>query len=230
MKVILTEDVANLGKLGDTVEVKKGFARNFLIPRNLAVVASSRNVKTQQHQLQDIERKVAKAVEDAQTMGEKLDGVSVTLTRKAGETGRLFGSVTNMDIADALAEDGITVDRKDIILEDPIRELGDFEVSIKLPHEVSATIKVTVIGEAEEEKVIELSRSSEKVKQSQLARLDAFHKTNSETGPQALERLRRAVLDDVNVFEVLMDVARVCSLGEITEAFFEVGGEYRRNM
>ena len=152
MKVILTEDVANLGNLGDAVEVKKGFARNFLIPRNLAVVASSRNVKTQQHQLQDIERKVAKAVEDAQTMGEKLDGVSVTLTRKAGETGRLFGSVTNMDIADALAEDGITVDRKDIILEDPIRELGDFEVSIKLPHEVSPTIKVTVIGEAEEEK------------------------------------------------------------------------------
>ncbi len=152
MKVILTEDVANLGKLGDTVEVKKGFARNFLIPRNLAVVASSRNVKTQQHQLQDIERKVAKAVEDAQTMGEKLDGVSVTLTRKAGETGRLFGSVTNMDIADALAEDGITVDRKDIILEDPIRDLGDFEVSIKLPHEVSATIKITVIGEAEVEK------------------------------------------------------------------------------
>jgi len=151
MKVILTEDVATLGKLGDTVEVKKGYARNFLIPRNLAIVASSRNVKAQQHQLLDIEKKVAKALADAQTMGEKLDGVSVTLTRKAGETGRLFGSVTNMDIADALAEDGVTVDRKDIILEDPIKELGDFEVSVKLPHEVSAAIKVTVVAEAAEE-------------------------------------------------------------------------------
>lgn len=84
--------------------------------------------------------------------------------------------------------------------------------------------------EAEEEKVIELSRSSEKIKRSQLARLEAFHEANAQVGAVALERLRRAVLDDVNVFEVLMDVARVCSLGEITEAFFEVGGQYRRNM
>lgn len=151
MKVILTEDVANLGKLGDTVEVKKGYARNFLIPRNLAVVASSRNVKAHQHQLQDIERKVAKALADAQTLGEKLDGVSITLPRKAGETGRLFGSVTNMDIAEALAEMDIAVDRKDIILEDPIKELGDFDVSVKLPHDVSAVLKVTVVAESEEE-------------------------------------------------------------------------------
>lgn len=91
----------------------------------------------------------------------------------------------------------------------------------------------TFLGDAadkEEDKVIELSRSSEKVKQLQLERLARFHETNSETGPAALERLRQAVLDDANVFEVLMDVARVCSLGEITEAFFEVGGQYRRNM
>ena len=123
MKVILTEDVANLGSLGDTVEVKKGYARNFLIPRNLAVVASSRNIKSQQHQLQDIDRKVAHALAEAQTLGEKLDGVSVILTRKAGDTGRLFGSVTNMDVADALAADGITVDRKDILLKDPIKQM-----------------------------------------------------------------------------------------------------------
>ncbi|TNF47076.1 50S ribosomal protein L9 [bacterium] len=151
MKVILLEDVANLGNIGDTVEVKNGYARNYLIPRNLAVVASSRNLKAHQHQLQAIERKVAKVVSDAQTLGEKLSGVSITLTRKAGETGRLFGSVTNMDIADALAKDGITIDRKYVLLEDPIKELGHFEVPVKLPHEVSATINVTVIGETEEE-------------------------------------------------------------------------------
>ncbi len=149
MKVILLEDVANVGKIGDAVEVKNGYARNFLIPRNLAVVASSRNLKAHQHQLQAIERKVAMVISDAQTMGEKLSGVTVTLTRKAGDTGRLFGSVTNMDVADALANDGITIDRKDVLLVDPIKELGDFDVSIKLPHEVSATIKVTVIGETE---------------------------------------------------------------------------------
>jgi len=150
MKVILVEDVANIGKIGDTVEVKKGYARNFLIPRKLAIVASSRNIKAQQHQLQAIERKVAMIISDAQTLSEKLSGASVTFTRKAGDTGKLFGSVTNMDITDALANDGITLDRKDVLLEEPIKELGDFEVSVKLPHEVSATIKVTVIGETEE--------------------------------------------------------------------------------
>jgi large subunit ribosomal protein L9 len=150
MKVILVEDVANLGKIGDTVEVKNGYARNFLIPRNLAIVASSRNIKAQQHQLQAIEKKVAKVISDAQTLSEKLSGASVTFTRKAGDTGKLFGSVTNMDITDELANDGITLDRKDVLLEEPIKELGDFEVSVKLPHEVSATIKVTVIGETEE--------------------------------------------------------------------------------
>ena len=150
MKVILVEDVANLGKIGDTVEVKNGYSRNFLIPRNLAIGASSRNIKAQQHQLQAIEKKVAKVISDAQTLSEKLSGASVTFTRKAGDTGKLFGSVTNMDITDELANDGITLDRKDVLLEEPIKELGDFEVSVKLPHEVSATIKVTVIGETEE--------------------------------------------------------------------------------
>ena len=151
MKVILLEDVTNLGKIGDTVEVKNGYARNFLIPRKLAIVASSRNLKAQQHQLQAIERKVEKAKSDAQTLGERLSGASVTLTRKAGEKGRLFGSVTNMDIADALADDGITVDRKDVQLEEPIKELGAFEVSVKLPHEISATINVTVVAEIDTE-------------------------------------------------------------------------------
>ncbi len=151
MKVILLEDVSSLGKMGDSVEVRQGYARNYLIPRKLAVQATSRNIKSQEHQLQALQKKVEKTRTDAQSIAEKLLGVSLTLTRKAGEAGRLFGSVTNMDIGEALAAEGIDIDRRNILLEDNIKELGEFEVSIKLHQNVSATVKITVVGEAESE-------------------------------------------------------------------------------
>ena len=151
MKVILLEDVVSLGKMGDAVEVRHGYARNYLFPRKLAVQATSRNIKSQEHQLQALRKRVEKSRTDAQSVAERLSKISLTLTRKAGETGRLFGSVTNMDIGEALAAEGMEIDRRDILLEENIKELGEFEVSIKLHQDVSATVKVEVVGEAASE-------------------------------------------------------------------------------
>jgi len=147
MKVILLENVANLGDMGDTVNVKNGFARNFLIPRKLAIPATARNLKAQEHFLQDIEKKKSVEAEKARGLAEKLSSLNLVFTRKAGETGRLFGSVTNMDIADLIAEKGLTLDRKDIQLPEPIKNLGEFDVSIKLHQEVTPVIRITVLPE-----------------------------------------------------------------------------------
>jgi large subunit ribosomal protein L9 len=147
MKVILLEDIDTIGKMGDTVSVKNGYARNYLIPRNLALPATARNLKAHEHQLRDIERKVSKIVSEAQSLADKIAGVSLTFNRKTGEKGRLFGSVTNMDIADALKEKGLTIDRKDIVLPEPIKSLGEFDVQVKLHHDVSPVVKITVLPE-----------------------------------------------------------------------------------
>ena len=147
MKVILLEDIDTIGKMGDTVSVKNGYARNYLIPRNLALPATARNLKAHEHQLRDIERKVSKVVSEAQSLADKIAGVSLTFNRKTGEKGRLFGSVTNMDIADALKEKGLTIDRKDIVLPEPIKSLGEFDVQVKLHHDVSPVVKITVLPE-----------------------------------------------------------------------------------
>ena len=147
MKVILLENVANLGDMGDTVNVKDGYARNFLIPRNLALPATDRNLKQQQHNLRDIEKKRSVEAEKARGIAEKLSSMNLVFSRKAGETGRLFGSVTNMDIAESAAEKGVAIDRKDILLPEPIKNLGEFEVSIKLHSEVTTDIRITVLPE-----------------------------------------------------------------------------------
>ena len=147
MKVILLEDVDALGKLGDTINVKNGYARNYLIPRNLALPATARNLKAQAHKFKDIELKRSKIVGDAQSLADKIAGVSLTFNRKTGEKGRLFGSVTNMDIADALEEKGLTINRRDIVLPEPIKSLGEYDVQVKLHHEVSPVVKITVLPE-----------------------------------------------------------------------------------
>ena len=147
MKVILLEDIDTLGKMGDTVVVKDGYARNFLIPRKLALQATARNIKAQAHQLKDIEVRRSRIISDARSLAEKISGVSLVFQRKTGEKGRLFGSVTNMDIADALKEKDLTIDRKDILLPEPIKNLGEFDVQIKLHHEVSPVVKITVLPE-----------------------------------------------------------------------------------
>ena len=163
MKVILLEDVSNLGSIGDTVNVKDGYARNYLLPRNKAVPATPRNLKLQEHHIRAVEQKKVKVTEAARSQAEKLSGVSLEFTRKAGDTGRLFGSVTNMDIAEALRQKDLPVDRKDIVLNEPIKSLGEFDVTVKLHHDVTPVIRVTVLpeeGEIPEKAVVQTGEAA----------------------------------------------------------------------
>ena len=145
MKVILREDVSNLGKPGDTVVVADGFGRNYLIPRGLAVEAVSRNVKVFEHQKKQIQARQSRLRQDSQDLAKRLEGVSCTIARKTGEEDKLYGSVTSRDIAEALKEQGVVVDRKRILLEEPIKSLGMVEVPIRLHPQVTGRIKVWVV-------------------------------------------------------------------------------------
>jgi large subunit ribosomal protein L9 len=145
MKVILLEDIESLGSQGDVVEVKPGYARNYLIPKGKALEATSANL----HRIEQIRRKAEsvklKTLNDAQRLAERLEGISITISRKAGENERLFGSVTSMDIQRALQQEGIDIDRKKIQLEEPIKSLGFYQVPVKLHPEVTAQVKLWVV-------------------------------------------------------------------------------------
>ncbi|ACN98705.1 50S ribosomal protein L9 [Sulfurihydrogenibium azorense] len=144
MKVILTKDVEGWGTLGDIIEVKDGFARNYLIPRGLAYPANDQYVKYVQEILNHKARKLQREKEKALELAKKLDGVEIEIKRPIGVTGKMYGSVGTNDIAEKLAEKGIEIDRKKIMLRSPIRNLGSYNVQIKLHPEVSATIRVHV--------------------------------------------------------------------------------------
>jgi large subunit ribosomal protein L9 len=144
IQVILQQDLKNLGKSGELVRVRPGYARNYLIPRSLAMPATVHNVKQVEHQQRISAAAAAKARGEAATLAEKINQVTVTLTRKVGEEDRLFGSVTTKDIATALKEKGFDVDRKRIELGEPIRTAGTHSVTVKLLGDVTATFKVEV--------------------------------------------------------------------------------------
>jgi large subunit ribosomal protein L9 len=147
MEVILREDVKSLGKAGELVKVKPGYARNFLLPKGLAYEATEGNRKRIQA---ESKARVAKSAEErtaAEALAARLGAVSVTLARKAGEGDRLFGSITAQDIADALAKQGFAVDKRKIELEHPIKSLGAHSVPLRLHHEVQAELRVTVVAE-----------------------------------------------------------------------------------
>lgn len=148
MKLILREDVYNLGNSGEVVNVKDGYARNYLLPRNLAMLASAANMRQLEHEKAVIAVRQAKLKSVADEAGKKLAGVSVTITRKVGEQDKLFGSVTALDIAEALAAQGHKFDRRVIHLPEPIRTIGSFEVELRLHREVHAKVTVLVQGEA----------------------------------------------------------------------------------
>ena len=148
MKVILAQDMESLGLGGEIVNVAKGYARNYLIPRGIALEATEQNIKLTEMQRKNIEIKRVKAKEDAVKLKEKLSGVSVTIAQKVGEEDKLYGSVTTMDIAEQLEKQGITVDRRRMTLDKPIKSLGEFSVTVKLHPEVTAPIRVVVIPEA----------------------------------------------------------------------------------
>lgn len=149
MEVILKQDVEELGLEGDVVKVAKGYARNYLIPQSMALEASEHNRKALALQRKKIELKRVQVKEEAEKVKAEMEKVVVTISQKAGEEGKLYGSVTSMDIASQLKNQGIDIDRRKIVLEKPIKELGEFEVGIKIYPEVSATIKVVVKADEE---------------------------------------------------------------------------------
>ncbi|MBZ5577346.1 MAG: 50S ribosomal protein L9 [Acidobacteriia bacterium] len=147
MEVILREDVEKLGSRGALVKVAAGYARNFLLPKRLAVEATDSNRKIVEQERQAHLRKEAKAKGEAEDLSKLLAGVSVTIAQKAGESDQLFGSVTAKDVADALAAKNFTIDRKKVHLDEPIRQLGEFKVPVRLHREVTVEVTVNVVKE-----------------------------------------------------------------------------------
>jgi large subunit ribosomal protein L9 len=147
MKVILQENVPNLGKVGEIVKVKDGYGRNYLVPNQLAVIADERNVARMEHQRRTADARAQKLLGEARAVAEKLSQTAVTIRRQAGEENKIFGSVTNRDIAEALAAEGFAIDKKQIVVDESIiKNLGVFNVAVKLAPEVSADVKVYVIA------------------------------------------------------------------------------------
>ena len=147
MKLILREDVDHLGKGGELVDVKPGYGRNFLLPRGLAVHANLKNVRDLEHQRKIAESKATKLRASADAVAKRLADTPVTLKRKVGEQDKLYGSVTAMDVAEAVAARGLQLDRRSIDLSEPIKTLGTFEVPVKLHSDVVGKLKVTVEAE-----------------------------------------------------------------------------------
>jgi large subunit ribosomal protein L9 len=150
MKVILMQDVINLGEVGDIVDVAGGYGRNYLVPQGMAVAATAKNKRQLAHQQRLREEQIAKARKAAAGLAEQLQGVSCSFTRRSAEEGRLFGSVTSMDIVEQLKTSGIELDRRRVQLDQPIRSVGEHMVSVRLPGDLKAEVKVTVVAEASE--------------------------------------------------------------------------------
>jgi large subunit ribosomal protein L9 len=144
MKVILTKDLDNLGRAGALVEVKPGYGRNYLLPRNLAVLATAKNVRQLEHQKAGILSRSAKEKQNMSAMAQKLSAIELKFTRKVGEQNKLFGSVTSKDVHEQLVAQGYQLERKQVHLPEPLKEVGTHEVEVKLHPEVTARLKVTI--------------------------------------------------------------------------------------
>jgi large subunit ribosomal protein L9 len=147
MRVILKEDIPKLGKMGDTVQVAPGYGRNYLIPKGKAVLASSKNLKTLEHEHRLIQRKVELVRKEAEGLAGKINGLTLTLRRKVVEEDKLYGSVSVSDISQALEEAGVVVERKLIKLVEPIKTLGDHQVPVRVHADVTAELTIQVIKE-----------------------------------------------------------------------------------
>jgi large subunit ribosomal protein L9 len=147
MKVILIQDVEKLGNRGKVVEVKEGFARNFLIPKKLALVATPSNIKVYEAEKVRFEKLDMQKVEDAKTLAGKIESLSLSIARKCGEEDKLFGSVTSADIQEALEAQGVVLDKRDIHLEEPLKSLGVHSIPYKIHKDVTCSIKVSIVKE-----------------------------------------------------------------------------------
>jgi large subunit ribosomal protein L9 len=146
MQVILREDVDNLGKIGDLVKVKDGYARNFLVPSKKAIEATPKNLKAMEHAKKMVSDRIRTLKKSASADADRIKSLAITIKAKVGEEGKLFGSVTSMDIADAMQAQGVTIDKRKITLEEPIKRIGDYTVPVKLHTDVVADLKVSVVA------------------------------------------------------------------------------------
>jgi large subunit ribosomal protein L9 len=144
MKVILQENMENLGSIGEVVKVAPGYARNYLIPKGFAMLANEKNTKALEHAKRQLEYKKNKMLEQAKAVVARIEAITLNLVHQAGEEGKLFGSVTNMELAEQLKALGIDIDRKKIVLAEPIKQLGEYSVTVKVQPEVTASLKVIV--------------------------------------------------------------------------------------
>ncbi len=147
MQVILLEDIPSLGKAGDLVKVSDGYGRNFLIPQKKAILATEKGLKMLEHQKRQVQHRMGKMKKDLDKVAQQIQALSCTFAKSVGESGKLFGSVTSMEIETYLKENGIEVDRKKIVLDEPIKSIGMFTVPIKLHPEIVAQLKVWVVQE-----------------------------------------------------------------------------------
>ncbi|NLJ70802.1 MAG: 50S ribosomal protein L9 [Clostridiaceae bacterium] len=165
MKVILLEDINNLGQAGEIVEVKRGYANNYLFRQNLAVRTTKENLNTLKTQQKAFEAKRARNLAEAQEKAEKISGEEFTIKVKTGEAGRLFGSVTTIDLAEVLADNGYVVDRRDLSLLEHIKEIGTYTANVKLHPEISVNFTIHVEDEdPEKQKVLEKAKLAEEAK------------------------------------------------------------------
>jgi large subunit ribosomal protein L9 len=148
MKVILTKDLDNLGRAGALVDVKTGYGRNYLLPRNLAVLATAKNIRQLEHQKSGILARAAKEKQNMTAIAQKISAIEVKFTRKVGDQNKLFGSVTSKDVHEQLVAQGYPIERKQVHLPEPLKEVGTHEVEVKLHPEVTVKLKVTVGAEA----------------------------------------------------------------------------------
>ena len=148
MEVILKEDIVNLGKIGEVVRVRDGYARNYLLPRGLVLMAHKKNLKTFDHQKKLVADQKQKTMRQAQSAADQLTGISLVIPMKVGEEGRLFGSVTNIQIEKALKAKGLYVDRRKIHLDEPIKTAGDYEVPVRLAADLTVPLKLSVVSDS----------------------------------------------------------------------------------
>lgn len=194
MKVILTQEVLGLGDPGEVVTVKNGYGRNYLVPRGLAIEATKKNIKTVEAERERISIKAARDAGKVADEAAKLKGRAVTIKARAGESGKLYGSVTNMDIAAALAETGFDIDRRRIILaEGPLKSLGEHTIPVKLHPQVVVDIQVTVEAEYTEEEVAAAAAKQAAAEQKAAAEeATAAEATEAEEAPEADEKAEEA--------------------------------------
>jgi large subunit ribosomal protein L9 len=147
MKVVLKDDIKNIGKMGQIVDVTAGYARNYLVPRGLAVEANTKNIKSLEHQKRIIQDNATKIKNSAQDLSNKISTITLVIKAKSGDEGKLFGSVTTMDIAELLQKEGIEIDKKKISLDEPIKRLGAYAVNVKIHPEILTQLNVQVVEE-----------------------------------------------------------------------------------